>query len=162
MLKISKNQSYCLYVTAFSVLLLLLSTEVRFPIGVVPITLQTFVATLLGLQLDKRSAISTCVTFIIVKMLTLPVLVYPAFGYIIGMSLTIPIMCYIRQSSKSRNVVACIVGYFVTTTIGSMWLYHFLHSWKAVWLHGIAPFVLGDTIKIVLAIYTSKYLIKNH
>ena len=158
--KVSSTKYQGLYITTLSVLLLLAASEIRIPVGVVPITLQTFVAYLLGLQLDKRSAISTGIAFVAIKMFTLPVLTYPTFGYITGIGLAIPGMCYLREVLGSK-FVTCIIGYAITTFFGTLWLRHFLPNWHVVWLHGVAPFLLGDTVKIVGAVYVSKYLAKR-
>lgn len=149
------NKSF--HTTVLSVLLLLLASSARIPIGVVPVTLQTFVVFLLGLTLDKYSAINTGIAFVSIKLVTLPFLFCPSFGYIIGMGFTIPIMYYVRQITRS-SILNCLIGYCVTNSFGAIWLFYFLSNWKMVWLYGLEPFVLVEIFKATIAIYTSKHL----
>ena len=161
---ISVTQNYketnTTYKTALSVLLLLLASEVYVPIGVVPITLQTFVVFLLGLNLDKCSAINTGLLFVTIKLMALPFWACPSFGYIIGIGFSISAMCYLRQLTHN-NVINCLAGYLVTNSIGSVWLYCYLHNWMLVWQYGLEPFILIEVFKSVVAIYMSKYLTRR-
>lgn len=149
-----------IYTTAFSVLLLLLASEVRVPIGVVPITLQTFVVFLLGLRLDKRSSISTGLLFVAIKLATLPFWSCPSFGYIIGMGLSIPSMYFVRQFTCSK-IVDCVVGYLITNIFGCIWLYVFLRNWILVWQYGLEPFILIEVFKSTVAICVSAYFTQS-
>ena len=157
---INTKQSNLLYTVALSVLLLLIASKVHIPIGIVPITLQTFVVFFLGLQLDKRSAINTGITFVVIKLMTLPFWGCPSFGYIIGMGITLPAMSYMKQITHNQ-IISCIVGYLITNSFGCLWLHNFVSDWYLVWQCGIFPFILMEIFKAYTAICLSSFFKKT-
>lgn len=140
-------------------ILLSISSRISIPIGVVPITAQTLAAYIIGFYLKPTESFFTGMSWILLGISGVPVfapgfispLTCPSFGYIIGMALGMPLM---RKSSNI--IISCIICYFVTHLLGSIWLYNFLHSWDLVFKYGIYPFIIGECCKVAIVFGISK------
>lgn len=151
-------------VVLLATVLLSISSRISIPIGVVPITAQTLAAYIIGFYLKPSESFFTGISWILLGISGVPVfapgfispLTCPSFGYIVGMVLGMPLM------KKSNNIIiSCIICYFVTHLLGSIWLYNFLHSWDLVFKYGIYPFIIGECFKTAIAFGISKIEIKK-
>ena len=151
-------------VVLLATVLLSISSRIYIPIGVVPITAQTLAAYIIGFYLKPTESFFTGMSWILLGISGMPVfapgfispLTCPSFGYIVGMVLGMPLM------KKSNNIIiSCIICYFVTHLLGSIWLYNFLHSWDLVFKYGISPFIIGECLKTAIAFGVSKVEIKK-
>ena len=139
--------------------LLSLSSRISIPVGIVPITAQTLAAYIIGFYLKPIESFSAGLIWILLGISGVPVFATgfispftcPSFGYIIGMTLGMPL------AHKSNNVlVSCSICYLITNILGCTWLYNFVHSWDLVFKAGIYPFLIGECIKIAIVMGINK------
>ncbi len=135
----------------------------------VPITLQTFAIILIGMALGPVVGFSTMVLYLAEGAMGLPVfspqgpggmaqLLGPSAGFLFASPLAAAVAGWIVRSTPSavsrfsRGVIAGIGSSVVTFALGAGWLAHLLHLGSAaVWSLAVAPFLLGEAIKITAA-----------
>ncbi len=163
--------------------LLIVCSQIIIPIGVVPITLQTFAIILIGIILRPSKAGFVTLTYLCIGVLGLPVfsrfnggihtILSPTFGFIISF---IPASMYIssyfsRIHSKINYysiksimtlIVAHIIIYFIGATFFTLYMnyvqdqsYSLLTCLSMV----MFPFIPGDLFKIFLALLVAKHII---
>ena len=140
-------------------LLLSISSRVSIPIGVVPITAQTLAAYIIGFYLKPSESFSVGLSWILLGISGLPVFApgfvspftCPSFGYIIGMTLGMPLM-----KISNNVIVSCVICYTICHLIGCTWLYQFVHSWNLVFQCGVLPFIIGECCKIAIVLGLNK------
>ncbi|MBR1943966.1 MAG: biotin transporter BioY [Alphaproteobacteria bacterium] len=148
-----------LVIVLLATLLLSISSRISFPIGVVPITAQTLAAYIIGFYLKPSESFSVGLSWMLLGVSGLPVfapgfispLTCPSFGYIIGMTLGMPLM-----RSSNNLFVSCAICYVVCSLFGCIWLYNFVHSWDLVFKFGIYPFILGECCKVAILLGIDK------
>ena len=151
-------------VVAFS-LLTALAAQVVIPLPLVPITGQTFAGLLTGALLGPRLGALAMFAYLIEGASGLPF--FAAGGSGVGHLLFSPTSGYLLSYPVAAFVVGLLAGRgwdrrFITAAaamgLGSLvillsgwaWLARFTGAAFA-WDHGVAPFLIGDAIKIVLA-----------
>ncbi|MBM3206989.1 MAG: biotin transporter BioY [Chlamydiae bacterium] len=138
--------------------------SVPLPFTPVPLVLQChmvlFIAALLG---SKRGFLATA-AFIAQGALGLPVfaggkcgvlcLLGPTGGYLFGYLAAAYVTGYLVEMSKektvSKSVMAMFVGNIVIYLFGMSWLSTFVGVPSAFGL-GVAPFIIGDLLKLILS-----------
>ena len=154
-------------VLAFSVLTAL-SAQVAIPLAwtPVPITGQTFMVLLTGALLGSRLGALAMIAYLFEGAVGLPVfaaggagigrllfsptsgflLSYPAAAFLTGM------LAERGWDKRFIKAVAAIgLGSIIILLCGWSWLAIWTKSAVAAWNMGVAPFILGDIVKIVLA-----------
>ncbi|MEO8737196.1 MAG: biotin transporter BioY [Edaphobacter sp.] len=135
----------------------------------VPITLQTFAVILIGMTLGPVVGFSTMVLYLAEGATGLPVfspqgpsgiahLLGPNGGFLFAMPLAAAAAGWIVRSMPlaisrfTRAAIAGVGSSIIAFTLGAGWLAHFLHlSSTAVWSLTVAPFLLGEVIKVTAA-----------
>ena len=135
----------------------------------VPITLQTFAVVLIGLMLGPVAGFSTMVLYLAEGAIGLPVfspqgpggiaqLLGPTAGFLFSYPLAAAVAGWIvrsmpRNLSRFTSAIAAGIGSSVVVfAFGAAWLAHLLHLGSAaVWSVAIAPFLLGEAVKITAA-----------
>jgi biotin transport system substrate-specific component len=150
--------------TAFLALMAQISIPV--PGSPVPVTGQTLGALLLGSAYGASLGITTFASYLIVGFIGAPVFASGAHGfsritgatggYLVGMLLASLLTGYLagrKWDQKIATVVpTMILGDLVIFTAGLFWLHHSIHaSWSVTFKAGLAPFILGEVIKIAIA-----------
>jgi biotin transport system substrate-specific component len=143
--------------------------SVPLPFTPVPITLQNFAVLLVGMVLGPVAGFSAMVLYLAEGALGLPVftphslggvahLLGPNAGYLFSYPLAAAVAGWVvramqRITSRFRSaIVASIVASLPIFAIGAAWLGHLLHlSLFATWTLAVAPFLLGEVIKITAA-----------
>jgi biotin transport system substrate-specific component len=143
--------------------------SIPLPFTPVPITLQNFAVILVGLVLGPVAGFSAMVLYLAEGALGLPVftphsvggiphLLGPNAGYLFSYPLAAAIAGWVvramqRITSRFRSaLVASIIASLPIFILGAAWLSHLLHlSGSAVWALAVAPFLLGEVIKITTA-----------
>ncbi len=155
--------------------ILAISAKVKVPFWPVPMTLQTLAVLLIGAAYGSRLAVATVLAYIAEGMLGLPVftntppavagplyMLGPTAGFIISWVLVAAIVGYATDRGWDRSALklgaAMLVAVAVQFACGFAWLAWFaqLPSGAGIgatqaFAAGVAPFLLGDALKVVLA-----------
>ncbi len=148
-------------------LLLAVSSKIQVPFWPVPMTMQTFVVLVIGMAFGPKLGLATVGLYLVEGAFGLPVfagtpekglgLAYmfgPTGGYLAGFVVATLLMGRLAGRQWDRNPVttaaAMAIGIAVIYALGATWLATFIGVEKAVQL-GVAPFLLADALKILLA-----------
>lgn len=156
--------------------ILAISAKVKVPFWPVPMTLQTFAVLMIGAAYGSRLAVATVIAYIAEGVIGLPVftntppavagplyMLGPTAGFIMSWVLVAAIVGFAADRGWDRSPLrlgaAMLVAVIVQFALGFAWL-----AWIAqlpngaagvgaanAWAGGVAPFLLGDALKVVLA-----------
>ena len=137
------------------------------PLGPVPISLATFGLYLAVLVLGGKNAVIVCLMYLLIGFVGLPVfsgfsggpakLLGPTGGYIFGyLLLTVVTGCFVDKFPGKRGM--CVLGLALGTVacyaVGTVWLAVQMElDFCAALMVGVVPFLAGDLIKIVMALW---------
>jgi biotin transport system substrate-specific component len=154
------------FVAAGSVLLALgAQISIPLPLGMPPITGQTFALALVVALLGARGGALAAVLYLAEGALGLPVFsphgapgIARFFGPSAGYLLAFPIAAYVTGllydrglwSSYGGRLLAIVLGSAVVFAGGAAWLAHFVGVSKALAV-GVAPYLIGDAVKSLVA-----------
>ncbi|HSE31422.1 MAG TPA: biotin transporter BioY [Pyrinomonadaceae bacterium] len=143
-----------------------IAAQIAIPIGPVPVTLQTFAVTLTGALLGSRLGAAALIVYLIEGAAGLPffaggtagigTFLGPTGGYLVSF----PAAAYITGAFSEHGwdkrfltaVAAMAIGSVVILMAGWAWLMVGLKATPvAAFNVGVAPFLIGDVIKIILA-----------
>lgn len=145
------------------------------PISPVPISLTTFAIYLVVYILGARRGVITCLLYLLMGVIGLPIfsgfsggigkLLGPTGGYLIGYI----VLAYMSGIfiEKWHSVVwlqglGLLLGTGICYLMGSCWLaWQAKTSFVAAFSMGVVPFVVGDFVKIVLALMVGPILRKR-
>jgi biotin transport system substrate-specific component len=133
-------------------------------IGIVPITGQTLALPIVVALLGTRLGVAAVITYLAEGASGLPVfargggfgsLLGPTAGYLWAM----PVAAYVIGTafdhgwggSAPRRFLAIFFGTAVVIISGAIWLEAFTGSMKAAFAMGVAPFIIGDLAKCLIA-----------
>ena len=143
--------------------------SIPLPFTPVPITLQNFAVILIGMVLGPVAGFSAMVLYLAEGAMGLPVfsphglggvaqLMGPTAGYLFAYPLAAAVAGWVVRAMQNvasrftRAVVAGIVANVVIFALAATWLAHLLHlSAGAAWTLAVAPFLLGEAIKVTAA-----------
>lgn len=157
-------------------LILAISAKIKVPFYPVPMTLQTLAVLLIGATYGSRLAIATVAAYIAEGIIGLPVftntpplvagpeyLLGPTAGFIASWLFVAAIVGYAADRGWDRSPLrlgaAMVVAIILQFAMGFAWLAWFAHLANGAagigvakaWGGAVAPFLLGDALKIVLA-----------
>jgi biotin transport system substrate-specific component len=152
--------------------LLTATAWLRVPMWPVPMTMQTFAVLLIGASCGPRLGAATVAAYLAEAALGLPVLAGgkplvlggPTFGYLVGFLLTVIAVGWATQRGWTRRgwptlLGALLVGQALIYLPGLAWLHAaWLHDLRATLAAGLFPFLLGDTLKLLLAVASLRLL----
>jgi biotin transport system substrate-specific component len=143
-----------------------LSAQVAIPLpfSPVPVTGQTFAVLLVGAVLGSRLGAWSMLAYLVEGAAGLPVfagghgtllwMIGPTGGYLAGFVVAAYATGWLCERGWDRRLptalVAMLIGNVLIYALGLPWLAHFVGASKVVAL-GLAPFIVGDAAKIVLA-----------
>ena len=157
---------------ATAVTCILSPIAIMLPFSPVPISLGLFAIMLSSLLLGARIGCFTCLIYLLLGAVGLPVfsgfsggigiLLGPGGGYLIGY-LFIPVCLFpfgdIYKKSFLYILPGLFIGLFICYLAGSFWLSHEMNlSCQEAFLIGVLPYLPMDIIKIFLAYTLSKKL----
>lgn len=161
----SKQLAQC----ALFIALISVSAHLKIPIGLVPITFQVLMITLLGLLLNRVQIIYVMIGYLVLGLIGLPVfasgagigyILEPSFGFIIGFilhSLTISIF-----KNKKMGIM---VGYLLLYFVGLSYLYFVVRvilknpiPINVLFISYWVKFLPSDLLSLALAYLLSKRL----
>ena len=143
-----------------------LAAQFAIYIGPIPITGQTFAVTLTGALLGSRLGAAALIAYLIEGALGLPffagsrggigVMLGPSAGYLVSFPAAAYITGAFAEHGWDRRFLtaaaAMAIGSVVILLGGWAWLMVYLRATPLVaFKMGVAPFLIGDVIKIVLA-----------
>jgi biotin transport system substrate-specific component len=156
-------------------LALIIAAKVKVPFYPVPMTLQTLAVMAIAVTFGLRLGLTTVLAYLAEGALGVPVFTNtpplaagpayflgPTGGFLAGFVVLAVIVGYAADRGWSRSIpkllAVLLVGDIITMALGFAWLAGFaqLPSGAAgigmakAWAGGIAPFILGDLLKIVL------------
>ena len=152
---------------AFGSLFLAVLAQVKVPMWPVPVTLQTFAVLVLGLTYGFRLGTATILAHVAQGAVGLPVfaggaggiavLMGPTGGYIAGFILAVMLTGWLADRGWSRRILpaiaALVIGNLAIYALGAGYLdAAFLGDWQKTVAVGVLPFLLGDALKIGLAV----------
>lgn len=155
-----------------SVVFLAVLANITIPIWPVPITMQTFGIFMIAFFFGSRKGLLTIALYIAAGLLGFGVfaghksgiaaLLGPTGGYIIGFAVAVFVVGYMIEKGFGRtksSVLLCMaIGNVIVYILGLIGLGIFLDSigkFNGVWpllMSGLIPFLVGDAIKIAMAI----------
>jgi len=134
------------------------------PFTPVPLTGQTFAVLLVGATLGSKRGAASLTLYAALGALGLPIFAGGAagmaylsgatFGYLLGFVVAAFVIGRLAERGLERNLRTSIIPFFVGTLViyafGAGWLALLFGVEKALAI-GALPFIIGDTIKLVLA-----------
>ncbi len=142
------------------------------PIGPVPIVLQNLFVLLTGLLLGSRWGLAAVGIYLLAGACGLPVfaggmggigrLIGPTGGYLLGYLPAVYLIGLISEKSDQRtvfDVLAMLCGSIIVYACGVTWLKVVSGmSWSKTLALGMYPFLIGDALKIAVAVPIAKAL----
>lgn len=140
---------------------------IRIPLPPVPVTLQTLFVLIAALSLPSSLSLEAVVLYLFLGIIGLPVftsgggfaaLLGPTGGYLIGL---IPAVLIGGLLSKAKNsfpwYLLCAFAGTVGVYVPGLLVLKFTRdlSWTATLSAGLVPFIIGDTLKIVVSALTA-------
>lgn len=154
-----------LVVVALATVALTVSSKLSVPLWPVPVTAQTLVVLLLGFALGPRLAGASVVAWLAQAAVGLPVLsgptagpavlAGPTGGYLAGFVLAAVLTGVLAEHGWQQRwwtvAAGMVLGNLVIYATGASWLAS-LTDWSTAWASGVVPFLVGDLIKIAIAV----------
>lgn len=158
---------------AIMLALLVVCSKISVNIGPIPITLQTFAVVMVGYVLKLKKGLMVFSAYIIMGLLGIPVfsagggfqyILKPSFGFIIGFLLSVFVT---GLSLKSKNkilsytlgLIQGLLGLLIIDVVGLTYMYFIMNyylgvdsSVVSILEAGLFPFLLKDTISVVIAV----------
>ena len=138
---------------------------VALPMGEITVTMQTFGVFLTLLLLGGGKGTATCMVYLLLGAVGLPVfsgfqggvgiLFGPTGGYLWGF--LVLALCYWAFRTLLGNMASMILGTFLCYVCGTAWFY-FVYG-GGIWvvlLKCVLPYLLPDALKLILALYLHK------
>lgn len=163
-------------VLGLGLLTLLAKIRIFLPFTPVPITFQTYAIYILGLFMVPRVAICTVCSYLFLGLfapvfcdITYGISVFfgPTGGYLLIMLPVVAVISFINSKYQLKSwQTACLLSLSAASILicGSLWLTGYLHVTSGAsfdliqgLMYGAYPFLLGEAIKIVLAIQTVSF-----
>lgn len=144
------------------------------PFTQVPISLATFAVFLSGGLLGAKRATAAQLVYVLLGVIGLPVfanfnggfgvIAGPTGGYIVGYIATALIVGIAKDKFPHKRwcfVLCMVLGTIVCYTLGTAWFMFVSHNniWSSL-LMCVIPFLPGDLLKIILAIFVTERLSK--
>jgi biotin transport system substrate-specific component len=167
----SKQLKLTVYTSLF-VALIAAGAFVSIPIGPVPIVLQNMFVLLTGILLGPSWGVACVAIYLLIGICGLPVfsggtsgigkLFGPTGGYLIAYLPAVFVTASISRGLGKKmtgDVIAMVIGSIIVYALGVPWLKSaFSMTWGKALAAGMYPFIIGDCIKIIAAIFVEKML----
>lgn len=169
-----------LTLTAILLAILIICSQLALPIGPVPITLQTLAVMMIGYLLSSRNAILTTFIYLVMGLAGLPVfsafsgglqyVFMPSFGFVLSFIpasyLQAKYLEYYSNPEVKQLVIAGLINFSITYLIGLTYMTGVLNiymnsqlNFVGILMAGFIPFLLGDILKIIVAVTLTKNLL---
>lgn len=174
-------QTKKILMTALFAALMAVGAYIKVPLPPVPITLQTLFVLTAGLMCGWKTGLASVAIYLFIGAIGLPVftsgggigaMIGPTGGFLLGLipAVLIAGICSDigykhaegAEPDKKKFFIWCCVGAVLATFIGIYgvgvpWLkINRQLSWKATLAGGMYPFLIGDTVKIIVAVILAR------
>jgi biotin transport system substrate-specific component len=135
----------------------------KLPIGLVPVTLQTFVVLLSGILLGSKRGAVAQIAYVSAGVAGVPwfssgggwqYIFSPTFGYLLGFIFAAYVVGLLAERGLDRKIItsiaAMIIGNMCIYFFGLLWLSKFIPQGHLLSI-GLYPFIIGDALKILAA-----------
>lgn len=157
---------------AFFAAIIAILSQLTIPIGLIPLTGQTFAIGLAVTFLGMQAGTLSILIYLLLGLIGLPVfaggasglgvLFGPTGGFLIGFIFNGLVTGGILEKTKFNYlwaIIANIVGALVTLAFGTAWLQISTElSWSAAFQSGFLPFILPGIIKALAAAYLGIFI----
>lgn len=153
-----------LTITALFSVVLFISSYFTLPIGLVPVTTQTFFVILIGLLLPWQFALLATTTNLILQCLFQSAFLKPSFGFILGFIVASTLLSWLSYSKnaiirQALSVISISLVLYIVGVAYFMVLFPHKPFWDILSIL-VLPFLIGDTVKALLALTVVKHLKK--
>ena len=170
MMKIMKNRTQNLTLTALMAAILCIMGPIVIPIGMVPMSFANMAIYLTIILLDKKKAIISTAIYLLIGLVGIPVfagfsagagkLFGPTGGYLVGYLALSFIGGNLLEKGTSQGkrkiwnqILGLSVGNLGLYAVGTLWLmYQSKMNLLSALSVGVFPFLIFDVIKIILAV----------
>ncbi|GAB4497118.1 MAG: biotin transporter BioY [Anaerolineales bacterium] len=158
---------HTLVLVSLGAMLLALLAQVRIvlPFTPVPVTGQTLGVLLIGAALGMRKGAASVSLYLALGLAGLPVftgsgagishLIGATGGYLLGFILAAALVGWLAERGYERSFRTALLPFLAGTLIiylcGALWLAAFVGSLSKAVALGVTPFLVGDTLKLLLA-----------
>lgn len=145
-------------------ILLALSAHIKVPFYPVPVTMQTMLVLMIGMAFGPRLGFATIMAYLAQGAMGLPVfaggagLAYmagPTGGYLFGFAVAAIVTGFLAEKGWGKSVgstaLAMVIGNIVIYAFGVTYLSSIVGGFDKAIQFGLAPFIYGDLLKIVIA-----------
>ena len=143
-----------------------ISAGFKIEIGSIPITMQTLIVLLSGAYLGSKKGAISQLAYLTTGITGIPwfarggglsYVLSPTFGYLVGfIPASYIVGLLIKENKNTFNIIkSFIVGNFFIYSLGILWLLRMFDLSQSLTI-GLYPFILGDILKIFLAIIILK------
>lgn len=145
-------------------ILLALSAHIKVPFYPVPVTMQTMLVLMIGMAFGPRLGFATIMAYLAQGAMGLPVfaggagLAYmagPTGGYLFGFAVAAIVTGVLAEKGWGKSVgstaLAMVIGNIVIYAFGVTYLSSIVGGFDKAIQFGLAPFIYGDLLKIVIA-----------
>lgn len=177
-----RTRTHDMTVVSFFCVLLVISSKLALPVGLVPVTLQTAASQLIGLLLGYRQSTRVHALFLIMGLVGLPVFssgggplyaLHPTFGYLPGLLLGAALIGWstdridpARDALKRwQAAVISLAGLLLVYACGVSYLFFIRNvlvrgslTWFAAIQLGVLPFIAVDAVLSVVVAFFSPAL----
>lgn len=154
---------------------IIIGAQITVPLGTVPFVLSDFFVILSGLVLGNYWGTMSVVLYLLLGAIGLPVFagfsggyqhfIGPTGGYLLGFLASAFVAGSIAGHQSSilwRDILAAICAMLCLYLFGLSWLViSFQMTWKAAFLVGMLPFLVGAAIKLSVAVGLASVLRRN-
>ncbi|MCY4274979.1 MAG: biotin transporter BioY [Gammaproteobacteria bacterium] len=154
--------------TALGIGLLTASSKIQIPFYPVPVTMTTFVVLAFSMACGWKLGGLTVISYLALGVMGLPVfagtpekgigiayMLGPTGGYLLGYVLAAVCVGYLAECGWDRKwfttFFAMLIGNIAIYIPGLIWLGNLVGWDKPVLAWGLTPFLIGDLVKIILA-----------
>ena len=144
---------------------LAISAQIQVPLWPVPMTFQTLVVLTLGVAYGPRLGAATVGVYLAQGAVGLPVfagfsagaaiLTGTTAGYLVGFVVAAAVTGFLTEQGWHQHwlstMAAMVVGNVIIIALGFGWLATIIGP-AAAWTSGVVPFLIGDVIKIAIAV----------
>jgi Uncharacterized conserved protein len=150
-------------------------SQIIIPLGLIPLSLQTFIVGLTVTLLGKKVGTWSIICYLLLGLMGLPVfagaksgfgaLLGPTGGYLLGFLITgllLGSLLTLRPKTVTWVTLANLISFLVTLLFGSIWLKFAADlTWTAAFSGGFLSFLLPEVIKAIGAGLIGSFLLQQ-